>query len=253
MFSLKPKEEKFFELFREGAGIVKEGSQLMQNMMSCYECMEDRLAELLKLQKRGDEVTETIIRRLDETFITPFDREDIYSLARGLDEILDAICSSVDKMVLYQIGKPLEEFQQMVEVFGKNTETISETVLLLRDIKKNYSVIMENCQEIKRLESEGDHLYRLGVARIMRLEPIYGFASDTASSLVIVGASFLGAPVSTTHVVSSAIMGVGSTKRLTAVRWGVALNIVSAWVMTAPISAMLGAVFYLLASFIISS
>ncbi len=90
-------------------------------------------------------------------------------------------------------------------------------------------------------------------SRIMRLEPIYGFASDTASSLVIVGASFLGAPVSTTHVVSSAIMGVGSTKRLTAVRWGVALNIVSAWVMTAPISAMLGAVFYLLASFIISS
>ncbi len=166
MFSLKPKEEKFFELFREGAGIVKEGSQLMQNMMSCYECMEDRLAELLKLQKRGDEVTETIIRRLDETFITPFDREDIYSLARGLDEILDAICSSVDKMVLYKIGKPLEEFQQMVEVFGKNTETISETVLLLRDIKKNYSVIMENCQEIKRLESEGDHLYRLGVAQL---------------------------------------------------------------------------------------
>jgi PiT family inorganic phosphate transporter len=83
-------------------------------------------------------------------------------------------------------------------------------------------------------------------SRITRLEPIYGFASDTASSLVILGASVFGAPVSTTHVVSSAIMGVGSTKRLTAVRWGVALNIVSAWVMTAPISAVIGALCYLL-------
>jgi len=166
MFSLKPKEEVFFELFRESAGIVKEGSQMMQHMMGCYECMENRLSELLNLQERGDEVTDTIIRRLDETFITPFDREDIYSLARGLDEILDAICSSVDKMVLYKIGKPLEDFNRMVTVFGKNAETICETVLLLKNVKKNYDAIMVKCQEIKKLESEGDHLYRTGVAKL---------------------------------------------------------------------------------------
>lgn len=87
-------------------------------------------------------------------------------------------------------------------------------------------------------------------SRIMRLEPINGFASDTASSLVILGASFFGAPVSTTHVVSSAIMGVGATKRLSAVRWGVALNIVSAWVMTAPLSAAIGALTYMLLKFL---
>ncbi len=81
-------------------------------------------------------------------------------------------------------------------------------------------------------------------SRIMRLEPINGFASDTASSLVILGATFFGAPVSTTHVASSAIMGVGATKRLTAVRWGVALNIISAWIMTAPISAILAALIF---------
>lgn len=81
-------------------------------------------------------------------------------------------------------------------------------------------------------------------SRIMRLEPIYGFASDTASSLVILGASAFGAPVSTTHVVSSAIMGVGATKRIRAVRWGVALEIVNAWVMTAPVSAAIGALCY---------
>lgn len=88
-------------------------------------------------------------------------------------------------------------------------------------------------------------------SRIMRLEPIYGFASDTASSLVILGASAFGAPVSTTHVVSSAIMGVGATKRLTAVRWGVALDIVSAWLMTAPISAAMGALCYWLIKLVV--
>lgn len=166
MFSLKPKEEKFFELFREGAGIVKEGAMMMQHMMTCYECVATRLDELMKLQQRNDDITDTIIQRLDETFITPFDREDIYSLARGMDEIMDAICSCVDKMVLYKIGRPLPDFQAMVMAFGKNAETISETVLLLRDIKNNYSEIMEKCQEIKRLEGEGDRLYRLGVAKL---------------------------------------------------------------------------------------
>lgn len=166
MFSLKPKEERFFELFKEGAGIVKEGALMLQHMMTYYECVAVRLDELLKLQKRNDDITDTIIHRLDETFITPFDREDIYSLARGLDEIMDTISSSVDKMVLYKTGRPLPDFQAMVMVFGKNTEAVCETVLLLSNIKKNYTEIMEKCQEIKRLESEGDRLYRLGVAKL---------------------------------------------------------------------------------------
>lgn len=170
MFSLKPKEEKFFELFREGAGLVKEGALMLQDMMSCYECVAVRLGELLELQKRNDDITDTIIRRLDETFITPFDREDIYSLARGLDEIMDTISSTVDKMVLYKTGRPLPDFQAMVTVFSKNAEVVCETVLLLRNVKKNYTEIMEKCQEIKRLESEGDRLYRLGVAKLFEDE-----------------------------------------------------------------------------------
>lgn len=90
-------------------------------------------------------------------------------------------------------------------------------------------------------------------SKIMRLEPINGFASDTASSLVILVSSVFGAPVSTTHIVSSAIMGVGATKRARAVRWGVAIDIVSAWVLTLPITGLIGAASYFLISFLISS
>jgi len=82
--------------------------------------------------------------------------------------------------------------------------------------------------------------------KIIKLQPIHGFAAETSSSLIILSATALGAPVSTTHVISSSIMGVGATKRIKAVRWGVAYNIVVAWVLTLPLSGILAAIAFLL-------
>jgi len=81
---------------------------------------------------------------------------------------------------------------------------------------------------------------------MIRLQPIGGFAAETSAALVIETASFIGAPVSTTHVISSSIMGVGSAKRLSAVRWTLARNIVGAWVLTIPVTATIGAVITLI-------
>lgn len=84
-------------------------------------------------------------------------------------------------------------------------------------------------------------------ARIIKLEPVHGFAAEASAAMVIIAASILGKPVSTTHVISASIMGVGATKRLSAVRWTVAKNIVNAWFLTAPLSALVaGIVFYLI-------
>jgi len=82
--------------------------------------------------------------------------------------------------------------------------------------------------------------------KIIKLQPIHGFAAETSSSAIILSASALGAPVSTTHVISSCIMGVGATKRIKAVRWGVAYNIVVAWILTLPLNAALASVVFLL-------
>ena len=81
--------------------------------------------------------------------------------------------------------------------------------------------------------------------RVVKLDPVHGFAAETTAATIIFGASSLGMPVSTTHVISSAIMGVGSSDRLSAVRWGVAGNIVMAWVLTIPASGLVAAVSYL--------
>ena len=86
--------------------------------------------------------------------------------------------------------------------------------------------------------------------RIFKLEPVHGFAAETSAALVITGASMLGAPVSTTHTISACIFGVGSTKRLSAVRWNVAGSMVTAWLLTLPASGAIGFVSYWLLHFI---
>ena len=94
----------------------------------------------------------------------------------------------------------------------------------------------------------GWRIIRTMGSKIIKLQPIHGFAAETAGALVILTASWLKAPVSTTHVISSSIMGVGASKRLSAVRWGVAGNILIAWVLTLPVSAGLGAGLYVVLS-----
>ncbi len=86
--------------------------------------------------------------------------------------------------------------------------------------------------------------------RIFKLEPVHGFAAESSAALVITGASMLGAPVSTTHTISACIFGVGSTKRLSAVRWNVAGNLVTAWILTLPAAAAVGFISYKLLHFI---
>lgn len=83
-------------------------------------------------------------------------------------------------------------------------------------------------------------------SRIIKLEPVHGFAAEASAALVIIGASIFGKPVSTTHVISASIMGVGATKRMSAVRWTVAKNIINAWLLTAPLTALLAAAVYML-------
>ena len=120
----RPAEDRFFSLFEEAADILHQGSLLFKDMMEKHETMGERLCDLVTIEHRGDEITDQIIDKLNETFMTPFDREDIYSLARELDEILDSILSTVK--------------------------------------------IMDICFEIKNFESEGDRVYRAGVAGLFK-------------------------------------------------------------------------------------
>lgn len=162
----KPADKIFFALFEEAADILYQGAVLLQDMMAKHDTLEARLDDLICLEQKGDKVTEKIIDQLNETFMTPFDREDIYSLARELDEILDSVCSTVEKMVIYKAGKPDQKFREMVDVFVSATEKVKNTVYYLRNMKNKTVQILDLCYEIKKHESEGDKIYRFGVAEL---------------------------------------------------------------------------------------
>ncbi|ADG82898.1 Putitive phosphate transport regulator [Thermincola potens JR] len=169
MFKMfRSEDDKFFRLFEESADILHEGALLLKDMMSRHEAMEERLDELVAVEQKGDKVTEQIIDKLNQTFITPFDREDIYSLARELDEILDSICSTVEKMVIYETGIPIQKFREMVDIFVDATDKVKQSVYYLKNTKNNTVQIMDLCYEIKKLETAGDKIYRLGVADLFK-------------------------------------------------------------------------------------
>jgi len=164
----KPADAMFFELFEEAATILHQGAVLLQDMMAKHETMDERLNELIAVEQKGDKVTDEIIDKLNETFMTPFDREDIYSLARELDEVLDSVCSTVEKMVIYEAGKPDKKFREMVDVFVQATEKVKDAVSLLKKMKSNTVQILDICYDIKKFESEGDKIYRFGVADLFK-------------------------------------------------------------------------------------
>jgi PiT family inorganic phosphate transporter len=88
----------------------------------------------------------------------------------------------------------------------------------------------------------GKRIIRTLGMRLVKIGPVEGFAAETSTSAVLLGTAMLGFPVSTTHVITASIMGVGATKRLSAVKWGLSFNIFIAWVITLPAAGLVGAV-----------
>jgi hypothetical protein len=153
-------------------------------------------------------------------------------------------------VITYKLKESTKEAISMSKDLLTTVELVHKAIKKLKE--KNYSHVQEYCIEINRLENRIDRGFRdalgtlfdtvfggwriiktLGV-RLVHLRPIHGFAAETSAATIIEMASRIGLPLSTTHVISSTIMGVGASKRLSAVRWGVGGNIVLAWILTLP-------------------
>lgn len=164
IFNLKSRDGKFYELFREGSETVCKGVSILREALEEFESLPARLEELTAIEQVGDALTRSILDRLNQTLVTPFDREDIYMLARELDRILDHVHGTLEKMVLYKTGTPTEEAKDLVRILEKATEEIRKVFELLDDLKTNYAQVLDLCEDIKYQENLGDHRYRKAVA-----------------------------------------------------------------------------------------
>jgi predicted phosphate transport protein (TIGR00153 family) len=154
--------EAFFDLFVESAENLRAATVLLQDLIEDYRDVEIKAKRIADREHEGDEVTHAIIRRLNTTFVTPMDREDIYQLATALDDVLDAVEAVGDLFVLHRIAMPLPEMKAQIDVLVLAAEQTEHAFRALRDMKRDR--LEPYWIEINRLENEGDRLYRRAIA-----------------------------------------------------------------------------------------
>jgi uncharacterized protein len=155
---------EFFDLFNESARNLRSTVELLKDLIEDYRDIDLKVRRIQDREHEGDQVTHAIIRRLNTSFVTPMDREDIYQLATALDDVLDAVDAVSDLFLLHQIEAPLPQMKEQVDVLLRAAEQTEQALALLpkmdRDRLEPYWI------EINTLENEGDQLYRRAVAEL---------------------------------------------------------------------------------------
>ncbi len=168
MFRLLPREEKFFDLFEQQAAHVVSASRVLEDLVLDYASGEARARQIKDLEHAGDSLTHEMVRRLNTTFVTPIDREDIYALASRLDDVLDLIDAVADRIVLYRIGKPTDGCIDMAKIIVKAAEETDRAVHCLRTLSPFYH---KHAVEVNRLENQADRLLRDELTALFDHEP----------------------------------------------------------------------------------
>ncbi len=159
---LLPREESFFNLFNQAAENVLAAARMLKEFLDDYRDVERRAEAIKALEDKGDEITHAIIERLNRTFVVPLDREDVFGLAKQLDDVLDWIEASSARMVVYLIPHSTSEARELAHIIVSECEAIVEAVGNLRRLDR----IDAPVREINRLENLADHVQRDAIARL---------------------------------------------------------------------------------------
>jgi len=154
-FSLIPKEEKFFDILEEASDNAIKAATAFRELVTTWSPQSPNVKLIRDLEHEGDRMTHELIDKLNRTFITPLDREDIHALATELDDVVDIIQSTMDRMLLFRIQSTTPELVKMVEVLVQGTEVIGKAIKSLRDMSHTRRTL-DFCIEANRLENEGD-------------------------------------------------------------------------------------------------
>jgi predicted phosphate transport protein (TIGR00153 family) len=163
MFGLIPKDEKFFELFKEMAHNIIIGAELLKQMLDDFEDPVGSQRRIKEQEHKCDNLTHEIIKKLNKSFVTPFDREDIYALASKMDDIMDLIDASASRFVMYNVEKPTSEAQQLAFIILKSCQTLAKAVSILGG---KLEPLYEYCVEVNALENEADRVCREAISRL---------------------------------------------------------------------------------------
>jgi predicted phosphate transport protein (TIGR00153 family) len=169
MFNLNPREDKFYKMFIDAAKNVDEAAETLRNSLDSLSNIENDTAKIEELEHKGDKLVGIVVKELNESFITPFDREDIYTLIKRLDDILDLINSTVHRFAMFNITEGTEGAKLLADLLIKCTKDVVGLMgeLHLIGSKNN---ILEKVITINKLESEADRIFRKTVGELFRNE-----------------------------------------------------------------------------------
>ncbi len=171
---LIPRDEKFDELFREQANNILKAAQLLVALYEDFQEVEKRVAEIKFLEHKGDQLTHELMMKLNRTFITPFDREDIHALGSALDDVLDLMDAAAGRLVTYKVGQVTPGARQLTKVILHAAEILRQAVFHLNKPDQ----VLEYCEKLSLLEEEADRIKGECVARL--------FESSTAEPVEII-------------------------------------------------------------------
>lgn len=167
---LLPKEVKFFEMFYEQSECAVEAANMLVDIVKDFSDLNLKLMNVNKVEHKADEIAHHIVEKLNLTFITPIDQEDIHALASALDDIVDFIDATVERMVLYKVSKPTEDLANLATILLRATEETRSAVMELGAFKKNPNTIKQCWIEIHRIENQGDTASRAALAKLFNTE-----------------------------------------------------------------------------------
>ena len=166
-----PRDRAYFELFEEAGRNALLAAELLERLLENFPDSRELAGEILECEHEGDRITHEIIDRLNHTFVTPIDREDILALASALDDIVDYTEEAADYLGLYRIEAPMDQAISLAHVLSLACKEIGKAIPLLRGFRAEIS---EHTVEVNRLENEGDRITREAVASLFdaRIDPM---------------------------------------------------------------------------------
>jgi uncharacterized protein len=162
-----PKKDRFFELIHQLSNNIQESAVLLHEMFVKHDNLTDYASKIDILENKCDELTHTIVNELNETFITPIDREDIHALANSLDDIIDRIDSIATRISIYKIKSPVQFGEQLSDILLSQVKLLQEVATDLKDYKANFPRLVS----IRNLETQGDNVFRQAITSLFDTEP----------------------------------------------------------------------------------
>jgi predicted phosphate transport protein (TIGR00153 family) len=159
-----PKEIDFFEIFDKTSLNITKAASCLVDLMENFDNLEARAKEIHEIEQDSDMLTHDIMKKLNKTFITPIDREDLYALASRMDDVIDLIWASADRIAVFKVKEPMPEAIVMSKDILTTAEVMHKAVRKLKE--KNYAHVQEYCIEINRLENRVDRGFRDALGKL---------------------------------------------------------------------------------------